>query len=182
MKLDPTTFAGMVGGAALAVAALPGLPKAVTTVASIVGAASVGALGWHATACPANCPGTNAAGLRLPAAPPSVRRVIPVACFLALVAALAIVLLTGCTAVRVSTSRSVEPGSTNTVEKTALTGFSLFDSSQAIAKASAHSGYATNGTWSPGLTMSDLTQTSSSTGMVLIIQNILPAAVSAAAK
>ena len=33
MKIDPTTIAGMVAGAALAVAALPGLPKSITAAA-----------------------------------------------------------------------------------------------------------------------------------------------------
>jgi len=39
MKCDPTTLAGMVGGAALAIAALPGLPRTLSLASSIVGAA-----------------------------------------------------------------------------------------------------------------------------------------------
>jgi hypothetical protein len=89
MKIDPTTIAGMVAGAALAVAALPGLPKSITAAAGLIGAASVGALGWHAKTCPPNCPGTDGLGNPVRQIPSTFRRIVPVACFLVLLAALA---------------------------------------------------------------------------------------------
>ena len=182
MKIDPTTIAGMVAGAALAVAALPGLPKSITAAAGLIGAASVGALGWHAKTCPPNCPGTDGLGNPVRQIPSTFRRIVPVACFLVLLAALALVLLTGCAINRITTTRKADPGTTNAVEKTTLTSVAFLDSNQSFAKATAHSGYATNGVWAPGISMSGLSQSSSSTGIVLIIQNVLPAAVAAAAK
>jgi hypothetical protein len=147
MKIDPTTLAGMVAGAALAVAALPGLPTTVTAISGIIGAAAVGALGWHAKTCPPSCPGTDGLGNHVRQLPASIRKVIPVACFLALLAALAFVLLTGCTFVRASTTRSQSGTNAPPVEHTAITGWTLLDSNQALVRASAHSGYATNGVY-----------------------------------
>jgi len=180
MKTDATTIAGMVAGAALSVAALPALPRSVTSVAGIVGAAAVGALGWHAKTCPAGCPGTDARGNPLTRPQSAVRKVIPVACFLILLATLAFVLLTGCAVTRATTTRTTDPTTGATVEKTCVTGATLFDSGQSLARASAHSGYATNGTWAPGVSMAGLSQTSSTSGLTVIVNTLAPVAKAAA--
>ena len=167
MKLDITTICGAVAGAAFAISNFPGVPKSVASAAGIIGAAAIGALGWHAKSCPPNCPGTDGQGNPVRQVPSALRRIVPVACFLVLLATLAFVLLTGCAINRVSTRSTGTPGSTNAVEKTTITSCTFLDSNQSIAKASAHSGYATNGIWAPGITMSGLGQSASSTGLVL---------------
>jgi hypothetical protein len=182
MKADPTTIAGMTAGAALAVASLPGLPKPVTFLAGLTGAAAIGTLGWHAKSCPPNCPGTDPRGNLKNHTPPRPRIIIPVACGLVLLAALALALLTGCSFTRASTTRTVNATNGLPVERASVTGWTFFDSGQTLAKASAHSGYATNGTFAPGVNMAGVQQSSSSTGLVLIIQNLIPAAVPALPK
>jgi hypothetical protein len=47
MRIDPTTIAGIVAGAAFAISALPVLPKWLTAASGIIAAGAVGALGWH---------------------------------------------------------------------------------------------------------------------------------------
>jgi hypothetical protein len=184
MKTSPTSIAGYIGGAACGVAAVPGMPPAIHTTAALIGAVALGALGRLSKDCPPLCPGTDALGRPRPTVenttPPLRGLLIPV---LAL-CGLSLGLLSGCTAFNASTHTTTQTTNGPVVEKTRVLGWTLLDSSQAIQKASAHSGYATNGTWAPGVNMAGLTQTSSSTGLVngiTVIVNNLPPVIPAAA-
>jgi len=175
MRTSPTTLAGTISAAAFAVALVPGLPHSVSLVAQVVGAAGIAALGKAAKDCPANCPGTDSAG-RPRQAPLAEAPLMPGLSQLpAVCALLAVSLLTGCALYHVSTDSPCGQGTNAPVAHTSLTGWTLLDSGQTIARASAHSGYATNHETAPGITMAGISQTSSSTGLVVIVQNVLPA-------
>ena len=166
----------------MAVAVLPDLPPVVHTIAIITSAFGVGALGKLSKDCPPNCPGTDELG-RPRTTPPAPTPLLPgLSALFVLCAALALPLVNGCTVVHANTTRATDPATGIVSEKATINGWTLLDSSQALARASAHSSSATNGTWAPGISMTGLNQTSSSTGLVVIVNAILPAAVAAAAK
>ena len=69
-KCDKTTVAGMVGGAALAVAALPDSPETVTGATGVKGAAPIGALGWQSKSCRQIAPAPMASEIPSANSPP----------------------------------------------------------------------------------------------------------------
>ena len=175
----------MVGAAALAVAGIREIDGQVHLVALIIGTAALGALGYHAKDCPVNCPGTDALGHPRDPQPEPTPTLPGLPLSLLALCLVPLALLPACTLVNASTHRTDATATAPATEESRVLGFTLLDSSQALTKASAHSGYATNGTWAPGVNMSGLSQTSSSTGLVnavTVIVNAVAPAVAAVPK
>ena len=170
MKQSRTTLWGAVGGAATAIQAVPDLASWLRITAIVVAAMAFGGLGYHATDCPAMCPGTDAQGRRLGAGPSTF--IAGLLVLLGLAAAVIVVsCCTGCTAL-VARSYVKSGSGTNQVHKGGtLYGVTFFDSGQVLGKTKVSYEAATNGTWPPEISTAGVTQQATSTGLVTIIQN-----------
>ena len=167
-----TSIAGMLAAVAnVAQAAIPA-PSWLHAVLVGLAAGTLAALGYHAR------DGQSPTDAPLNPVPKLTR--LPVAVFLAALLTSAVVLFTACAFVHATASRSIPDGQTNVVEASSVRALTFFDSGQAIARASARSGYATNGTWTPGVSLTGLDQVSSSTGAVstvkILLQQLAPVA------
>ena len=174
MNISRTTISGAIAGAATAAQAVPNLPPLLHAGLAIAAGAALGALGLHASGCPPNCPGTDETGRLRPGPVRALRDALMVFAILAAVALAA----TGCAFVHASSRDAVTVGTNSLPRKASFTGIAFFDSSQSLSKARVTYEGSTNGAWAPGICMSGLNQTSSSTGAVTIIQQfrgMLPA-------
>ena len=183
MTPSQTTFWGAVAGASMAAQAIPSLPPLAHTVAIVASGLATGALGYHAAECPANCPGTDTLGKRRVPAAGNILAAIVMVGGLLLALAFA-VMASGCTAIY---GHAYEKGdATNNVPKKGATlyGFTILDSGQVLGKTRLTYEAVSNGWYAPGVGTAGFQQTSSSTGVVTIIQqfgNLVPAAAAAAA-
>jgi hypothetical protein len=161
---------------------LPGLPHWGYVLGQLVAGLAVGGLGWHARDCPPRCPGTDRNGK--PRAPRTLAlQGLLAACFLGgVLLVIAAMLLSGCTYARTSVTRTRLENGVLVTEKAAISGAAVLDSNQALQRASAHALNTTSNTWSPTVSMTGLTQAASSTGIVVIINGLVPAAAGAALK
>ncbi|HVM46949.1 MAG TPA: hypothetical protein VMU04_02930 [Candidatus Acidoferrum sp.] len=169
MTRSKTTLCGALGGAATALQALPDLPGWLRAALIISAAAAFILLGYHATDCPPNCPGTDKYGRRLgnPAADMIAGPLI-LLLFIGLLSAL--VLCAGCTAMWARSYTQAGAG-TNRVEKGgAICGVTLFDSGQVLGRTRVTYLGGTNDTAQAGISTAGFSQQSSSTGLVTIIQ------------
>lgn len=66
MKANKTTLSGAFAAGCLAATQVPDLPPWLGVCFRLGAAIGVASLGWHATDCPANCPGSDDQGRRLP--------------------------------------------------------------------------------------------------------------------
>ena len=170
MTKSRTTTWGAIGGAATALQALPDLPSWLRACLIVLGALAFILLGYHATDCPANCPGTDRYGRRLGNA--ATDAIIGPLIIVWLLGSLCLaVIAAGCTAM--CARSSTESGSgTNRVEKTAsICGVTFFDSGQVLGRTRVSYIGNTNDSSPPGISTAGFTQQSSSTGLVTIIQN-----------
>jgi len=164
-----TTLWGAIAGASTAAQTIPELAGWPRVLLMLVAGIALGALGYHATECPANCPGTDQDGR------PRVARGVSVAAgvliVLALTAVIAFAALTsGCTALVAHSY--LKEGSTNTAPKRGATlyGVSFFDSGPVLGKTRLTYESATNGQWAPAIGTAGWTQSASPTGTVMILQ------------
>lgn len=172
MPKSKTTIAGAVAAVASALqATLPG-PGWLHTLLVAISAGALAALGYHAQ-------DGNSPKRTTPSQPPNPTR-LPPSILIVLLIGLSVVLLTACACIRAETTRATSPGTTNATETTTLHAWTFFDSGQAIARASARSGYAPTGTWAPGISLTGLEQQSSTTGATavvkILLQQLAPAA------
>jgi hypothetical protein len=172
MKNPKTTIAGVAAGLATLLTGLPASSNTTHTVAVVVCALALVALGWHATDCPANCPGMKDGIPRDP------RSLVLLAFVGMITAAIAIALLSGCAFVRATTYRNQTGQDQIPKEKTALVAYTLFDSGQVLAKARASSGYSTNGQWAPGASLSGVNQWATSTNLDELVSAVASGVVS----
>ena len=177
-----TTAWGLLAALAIIAHSIPGLPPWMKTFTEILGGLCVGGLGWHAKDCPPNCPGTDEYGKpKVPVLHPLVQRVLALLLLGALVLTIALSCI-GCAWAKSTVTRTRLENGLPVTDKATVVGFALLDSNQALQRATAHATSNTNGTWSPSAAMSGLTQSASSTGLTVIVNAILPAAVAAATK
>ena len=169
MTPSQTTFWGAVAGAATAAQALPNLPWYVRAGAAILAGLALGALGYHSSDCPPNCPGTDSLGKRrLPSAGNALAGILLAGGIL--LALTLVVMACGCTALY---GHAYQRGDgTNAVAKAGATlyGVTFFDSGQVLGKARLAFDSGTNGRSAGSVAMSGVQQSSSSTGVVTIIQ------------
>lgn len=160
----------------MAVAALPGLSPTLHTVAIVVSAASMGALGKLSKDCPPFCPGTDSEG-RPRAFQPNPTPPLPgLSLPLCLVLGLSLALLSGCALDRLRMTTSHMDGTNLVTQTSTITSCTMLDANQNLARASIHTESATNGTWAPGISMAGLGQSSSSSNLVQAVTVIVNAA------
>ena len=181
MNTSKTTWAGILCAAGTLIQAIPGLPHWCYGMGSLLAGLSVGALGWHATTCPPGCPGTDALGnprARWPAPPRSLAPLL----LLGLMASLTLVLLlgAGCAYTAARVQRVTQSAGVTNTETTTLRGYSIFDANVALQKGIARASYGSNGVCASAVGFSGLNESATSSNLVVIINNVLPAAAAAA--